>query len=168
MFSNDSISLNELPKVEDLILKRLPTRYKYTQIIRRTGTVLIAIAIALFLQSRNADLAYALSRAKWASGPIMLAWIVLPLLEHRVRGYAVRQLDLVYRSGLIWRKTTAIAFGRVQHIEVKQDVLSRWFSLASLELYTAGGRAGDLCIPGLDRDDADKLRDYILAAGGNG
>ncbi|MFW5762007.1 MAG: PH domain-containing protein, partial [Cyclobacteriaceae bacterium] len=39
--------------------------------------------------------------------------------------------------------------------------LNRLFKLTTLKIYTAGGSTSDLNIPGLEYDDAQKLREYI-------
>ena len=163
MHTNEQIALEALPKVEAVTLQRLPNRYKYTQILSRIVICLGALVVAYLLARQNPNVAQALPRIQWPLLVAGLLWILYPLAAHRFRGYAVREKDLIYEHGLIWRKSSAIAFNRVQHIEIEQDLVGRWASLASIELYTAGGKAGDLTIPGLDKNDAATLREFILS-----
>lgn len=162
MFSNAQIRLKHLPTIQHLELKRLPDQHKYTQIIAR---VLLSLIIFLGLTAVGIMTDYGsfdiLIIMPLCIG-ICAIFTIWPLLSHRFRGYALRQHDLVYQSGIVWRKTTAIAFNRVQHIENKQGPLERLFDLSTLELYTAGGSGGDLSVPGLIRHDAIAIRQHIL------
>jgi len=74
----------------------------------------------------------------------------------------VRDKDIVFRSGVIWRSVTAVPFNRVQHVETSSTPLDRKFDLANLQVFTAGGSGGDLRISGLGADTAEQMRVYIL------
>ena len=88
-----------------------------------------------------------------------LGW---PLISVPRRGYVVRDKDIIFRSGVLWRSVTAVPFNRVQHVETSNTPLDRKFGLANLQIYTAGGSAGDLSISGLGADVAERLRVYVL------
>ena len=97
------------------------------------------------------------------------AWFILSLVimvlvgpRYRQKGYAVRDRDISYKTGLINRKTTTIPFNRVQHCDIKQGIISRYFGLSKLNVYTAGGAKSDLSIPGLNLEKAQKLMDFVL------
>ena len=89
----------------------------------------------------------------------LFAW---PLISVPKKGYAVRDKDILYKSGVFWRTVTAIPFNRIQHVEKSSTPLDRKFNLASLQLFTAGGSGGDLQIHGLPARAAEKLRVFIL------
>ena len=55
-----------------------------------------------------------------------------------LRGYLVREHDVVYRSGWWSRTVTAVPFSRIQHSEIQQGPLGRWLGHCTLKLYTAG------------------------------
>jgi len=77
-------------------------------------------------------------------------------------GYAVREKDITFKSGWLWRSVTTVPFNRVQHCDLKQGMLDRRFGLSKLTIYTAGGQSTDLMIPGLLPETAEKLKTYIL------
>jgi membrane protein YdbS with pleckstrin-like domain len=79
-------------------------------------------------------------------------------------GYAVREKDISFKSGWLWRNMTTVPFNRVQHCDFKQGLLDRRFGLARLTIYTAGGQNTDLMIPGLLPETAEKLKAFILHA----
>jgi membrane protein YdbS with pleckstrin-like domain len=94
------------------------------------------------------------------------AGIVLWLLHGRYRSwaYAERGDDLLVRRGLLIRRLTVVPYGRMQFIDVTAGPVERFFRLATVQLHTAAA-ATDARIPGLTRDDADRLRDRLAALG---
>jgi len=82
--------------------------------------------------------------------------------DFQIQGFAIRDRDLTYRSGVFFRRTTVIPYNRIQHAEVKQGPIERRFKLQGLEIYSAGGDGSDLYIPGLQAARADQLRDFII------
>ena len=78
------------------------------------------------------------------------------------KGYAFRQKDISYKTGWLWRSITTVPFNRVQHCEVSQGVMDRYFGLAKLKIFTAGGSSSDVVVPGLRLDQATDLKDFIL------
>ena len=74
----------------------------------------------------------------------------------------MREHDMLYKSGLIFRKTIALPFNRIQHSEINQGPIERKFNLASLSIFTAGGNNSDLAIPGLLNEDAQEIKSFII------
>ena len=54
-----------------------------------------------------------------------------------------------------------VPFSRIQHVEIDEGPLERYFSLATLSVYTAGDSGKDLKISGLRIDLAQEIKDYI-------
>ena len=90
---------------------------------------------------------------------VFVAW---PRISVPRRGYVVRDKDIVFRSGVIWRSVTAIPYNRIQHVETSNTPFDRKFGVATLQLFTAGGSGGDLKIDGLGAEVAEQLRIHIL------
>ena len=90
---------------------------------------------------------------------VLLVW---PTISVPRRGYVVRDKDIVFRSGVIFRSVTAIPYNRILHVETSNTPLDRKFDIATLQLFTAGGSGGDLRISGLGMDVAEKLRVHVL------
>ena len=101
-----------------------------------------------------------------AAAVIVLALIVLLTLwaprRYRLTGYLVRDDDIQYRTGALWRRQTAVPVNRIQHVEITQGPIERMLGLARLVIYTAGGSGSDLAIPGLPADTAERLREQVL------
>ncbi len=95
----------------------------------------------------------------FAFGALMFVYLILAFPK---KGYAVREHDLHYTSGLIFQMHVCQPILRIQHIEIKRGPFERKAGLASLLVYSAGGVQHTFAIPGLPHDTAIKLRSYIL------
>ncbi len=109
------------------------------------------------------------------AGPAWGAFAVLPLalllwgwvmLERNWRSwrYAERADDLLISRGVLWHEETVVPYGRMQLVEVTSGPVERHFGLASVQLHTAAA-ATDATIPGLDPDEAERLRDRLTELG---
>jgi uncharacterized protein len=76
--------------------------------------------------------------------------------------YALREQDLSFSSGLIFRKTITQPILRIQHIELKRGPVERKVGLATLQVFSAGGVSHTFEIPGLPHKRAGQLRQFIL------
>lgn len=163
-FENGQLDVAGLPQYEASAYHELERAYLKVMYI---GTGLFAliplIPIIIFLTAEghwdNLKMV-SIFLAIWA----VLAVFILALVRPRFnqKGYAVRAKDIAYKKGLITRHITTIPFNRVQHCDVAQGPISRYFGLSKLNIYTAGGSNSDVSIPGLSKDTAEKLMDYVL------
>jgi len=87
--------------------------------------------------------------------------MVLSIKSYDYQGYAIRDKDIIYKTGIFFRSSLIIPFNRIQHCEIEQGPIDRLFGLAELSLFTAGGSGSDLKIPGLAQDRANSLKNYI-------
>ena len=93
---------------------------------------------------------------------IALAFIIrLPSRRFHARGYAMSTDRLRVVRGILFRHDTVVPFGRVQHIDVNQGPLDRFFSIATLTLHTAGSHNASVHLPGLGEELARDMREEI-------
>jgi hypothetical protein len=92
---------------------------------------------------------------------LILYSVVISILGFPKKGYLLRERDISYKTGLIYYKQISVTFNRIQHVEVSQGILGKLFGLSSVKIFTAGGSASDLSIPGLLTADAQKLKAFI-------
>ena len=97
---------------------------------------------------------------------IIVISMLWPTFSVPRRGYVLRDKDILFRKGVIWRSETAVPFNRIQHVETSNTPLDRRFGLATLQIFTAGGSSGDLKINGLGNDIAEQLRVFVLDKAG--
>jgi uncharacterized protein len=79
-------------------------------------------------------------------------------------GYAERNDDLMVRRGVLIRRQSVIPYGRMQIVDVTAGPVERSLGLATLRMHTAAA-ATDARIPGLEREQAAKLRDQLASLG---
>jgi uncharacterized protein len=82
----------------------------------------------------------------------------------RAWGYAEREDDLLVRRGVMFSRLSVIPYGRMQFIDVTAGPLERSFGLATVKMHTAAA-ASDARIPGLERSEAERLRDRLAELG---
>lgn len=78
-----------------------------------------------------------------------------------LRMFALREKDISYKSGLFFKKLTTVPFSRIQHVEIDEGPISRYFQLASLSVYTAGDSSDDLVIKGINKEEALQIKEFI-------
>jgi membrane protein YdbS with pleckstrin-like domain len=162
-FSNETLSISDLPKFETESLQ--PLQKKYFKVIAFNILVFtiflfsgISIAYTMFIEEFTV-----MTGVVVIGFPMVLITIILfsARLGFRKKGYAFRTHDAIYKSGIIVESTTIIPFNRVQHVALHQGFISRKLGLATIELFTAGGSTSDLQIPGLLLADAQKIKELI-------
>jgi membrane protein YdbS with pleckstrin-like domain len=91
----------------------------------------------------------------------LLFLLVMPKRRYRAWAWRMDEDELRIASGVLVRSDTIVPFGRVQHIDVLRGPIQRGYGLASLVLHTAGTRSAAMQLPGLDADEAERMRDHI-------
>lgn len=162
-FKNETIDISTLPKFEEAKLQPLQKGYFKVMLIQRAifyGLLLIPILGLFFIDTNDffeGKIIY-----------IVIVWLALIILNFfflklsfAKKGFALREHDVIFKSGVISETTIIVTNNRVQHVALHQGMLSRIFGLASIELFTAGGSASDLKINGLLLDDAKKIKESV-------
>ncbi len=163
MFQNSEIAVDELPDAENLDWQKLHEGYaQRIRVQTLIGVAIVALAIfALKLVLNIPVMPFAVLNSILAIVAVVL--LLRPGISIPRRGFALRDKDILFRKGVIWRSVTAVPFNRIQHVESSSTPLDRKYGLATLQLFTAGGSSGDLKIDGLDKDIAENLRTFILS-----
>ncbi len=162
-FNNNTIDISTLPKFEETSLNPLQKDYFKVMLIR-FGILFVLLLIGIIAL-------YMVSIEELIKDKIIyffIGWLVLLVLSFLYlklsfakKGFALREHDVIFKSGVISETTTIVTNNRVQHVALHQGMLSRYFGLASIELFTAGGSASDLKINGLLLEDAKKVKESV-------
>jgi membrane protein YdbS with pleckstrin-like domain len=96
---------------------------------------------------------------------ILLFWY--PPRAYRAWGYRIDGKVLETRSGIWFRFYQLLPLSRLQHVDLHSGPIQRSLGLASLLLHTAGTQHASIVIPGLDAREAVRLRDELVAIGGD-
>lgn len=162
-FQNTPIDIQDINPYENLLFSKMDLNYRKVNLWHAViwcVLLLIGVSVGLLYLPILAEM------------PFILILIVLLLLlvsfifflaykSYDYMGYLIRQKDIIYKSGIFFRSQTVVPFCRIQHCETNQGPIDRWMGLAELAVFTAGGSGGDLIIPGLNAEDAERLKAFI-------
>jgi uncharacterized protein len=99
-------------------------------------------------------------------GTFVLAVIALFMVHNRFKAwrYCERGEDLIVSRGVLFQRLSVVPYGRMQFVDVTAGPFERSFHLATLRMHTAAA-SSDARIPGLEVDEAAKLRDRLATLG---
>jgi membrane protein YdbS with pleckstrin-like domain len=161
-FTNETIDLELLPKYEDASLSRPHSKY-WTLIVINTSIFLILIGVGLttaFILNENARMNWPIWSALYVIFAVIL--FVIYRASFKRRGFALREKDVLYKSGIIAATTTIVPLNRIQHVALNEGVLSRMFKLGTLQVYTAGGNSGQINIVGIPIEQAKVMKEALV------
>jgi membrane protein YdbS with pleckstrin-like domain len=163
-FSNDQVDTSSLPSINEIDFKGLHGDYLTAELIGAgLLIVFLSLGVSIGFFFGHEEMPSFLPYLLLAGLAIMVLLILTStILGFRRKKYALRQHDIIYKCGWLWRSTTIIPFNRVQHAEVHQGPIERLFNLSSLKVYTAGGSSSDLSISGITFKEAQNMKFYIL------
>lgn len=160
-FVNLQVDMTDLPVADELVMEPMAPAYE-REVKAQQLIIWLPLLIISFVPFLLGQFIFLLLVPVVM---LLLATIIsrLVIKKSQVKGIALREFDVAYRSGLFWRKTVIVAFNRVQHVEVSSGPLQRKFGLASVKFFTAGGSSVDLRVDGLTAERAEQMRTFIAA-----
>ncbi len=161
-FFNREVPPESLPRYEAVALNRAERSFAWYQIITAIWFWPL-VGLASLATSYIPRIGF--QSPVWVTA--ILFALVIPGLIHgwlyaRRIGWAVREHDLIYRTGVIWRRTIILPFTRIQHVETLSGPIERWLRLMRVKCFTAGGMTADLTLYGLSADQARQVRQFLL------
>ncbi|MEO6683747.1 MAG: PH domain-containing protein [Ginsengibacter sp.] len=160
-FTNEVIPIENLPKYEEAETTPIQKKYWNVMLLKFLIRFLFLGAVVTGFSFMPEIIPY-----RWflIGGFIivMTAHLMLKKMAFHKRCYALREMDIIYRRGLLSTITTLIPFTRIQHVALNEGFIERYYGLAQLQIYTAGGSSSDLKISGLLKADAGKLKAAIM------
>jgi len=87
------------------------------------------------------------------------AW--MGLRKYRYTRWLLDGDGFALRRGRMWHSETRVPASRVQHLDIRRGPVERRFGLSTLLVHTAGTRQHAVSVPGLDAEDAERLRDHL-------
>ncbi len=161
-FSNRPVAVAALPDYRDAELQPVvPSylRHKVATTILFWGLFIVGSLAVPFVPFIDFDPSH--YPAAIAS-IILLVSLLHARMDARHRGWALREHDLIYQSGVVFRKKVILPFARIQHVETLSGPIERGFGLMRVKCFTAGGLSADLVVEGLDHETAIRVRQYLL------
>ena len=162
--TNNQIMIDELTEyfkpIDELDYTPVESRYRNVQMILTALGYLLLGAAALFL--------LILDNCVWcvvAECIIFVAFAVNMFILRKAweyKGYALREHDITYRSGIVFPKTTTIPYIRLQQVSVKQNPVSKIFGLYAVEIVNGAQGMASLTIPGLSEESANQIKNISI------
>ena len=162
-FSNE-----DLPTLSELKQQTISPSYavanRYLNLVLTLIILLIALAVCyqpfFYLNSIAKNVLFYIALT------ITILGLITTVYEAKAdirKFYALREQDISYTSGLIFKKTVSQPILRVQHVELKRGPIDRKIGLAKLQIFSAGGALHTFEIPGLLLEEAESIRQFILS-----
>ncbi|HMI06769.1 MAG TPA: PH domain-containing protein [Flavobacterium sp.] len=161
-FTNETIDTAQLPKFEEVRLTALhPDYWKVIMAQLAVLLLILATALAFALYSIEELAAYS-NRLIVAAAVLAVLIVFFSRIAFRKKAYAFRNHDVLFRRGIIATTTIVIPYNRVQHVALHEGLISRFFGLAKVEIFTAGGSSSDIEIPGIEKEQAENIKQLLM------
>lgn len=161
-FINETIDTTQLPKYEEVEFSVLhPNYWKITLISLAVFFFIIGIGAGFLLYFNEEFSSYLY---ELCIGYVVLVVVVLffSRMSFKKKGFAFRNHDVLFRHGIIATNTLVIPYNRVQHVALHEGLIARFFGLAKIEIFTAGGRSSDIEIPGIEKEQAENIKQLLM------
>jgi len=163
-FTNLEVAIDDLPSFTEIEFRQLESAYARLVlgiVLMVEGFLLLVGLLVWFLAIRPAG-GYVVAIVFCVATLVMVLNAVYRYKAAKAIGYAVREHDLLRRSGLFWQKEVVQPLRRVQHVELTRGPIEKRVGLASISLFSAGSGRATFTIPGLKLITAARLRRYVL------
>lgn len=160
--SFQNIVVSSFPNILEVEFKYINRKYLKVILINITFVYLSLLAAVFFLEYKNILGLEEVSFWLFLFITILFIYtIFIKIIGFKRRKFLVREKDISYKKGVFYKKITTVPFNRIQHVEIDQGPISRFFNLASLSVFTAGDSSDDLKVNGLLKDEAQQIKEYI-------
>ncbi|MFV8326504.1 PH domain-containing protein [Flavobacterium sp. ZS1P14] len=161
-FSNETIDVTKLPKFEEVPFLSLKKSYWKVILINLVVLfLLMTIALGFALLKMDELAGYQLEISS-AFAFFILIFIFFSRVSFKKKGFAFREHDVLFRYGIIATNTIVIPYNRIQHVALHEGIVSRYFGLAKIEIFTAGGSSSDIEIPGIEKEQAENIKQLLM------
>lgn len=163
-FENTQIEVAALPKSSDLELKPLSTTRArieafYVLLFGLIPVLISNIITFIAVDSEHRGLLALIYAGVYLVLICIISWTYLAAKNRR---FALRDKDIVLKTGLINHRLAIIPINRIQHVELHRPFLDRKYDLATMAIYTAGASTVDAQVHGLAEEEAVRIQAFIL------
>ena len=163
-FTNETLDTSQLPKFEEVAFTALHPKYLLVVLIGLLRTIAMLVLIPTVVSMFKPEF---FSGRIWLILGIIITifsilLVVFSSIGFKKKGFAFREHDVLYRYGIIATNTIVIPYNRVQHVALHEGLVSRYFGLAKIEIFTAGGSSSDIEIPGIEKEQAENIKQLLM------
>jgi membrane protein YdbS with pleckstrin-like domain len=167
-FSNEPIDISSLPNFQEVQLDPMHPDYWKVIVLNICISLIFIVAVTTVFFLLNEEIRPYIIYASLIIIAFGAFLFVIFKLSFQRRGLAVREKDIIYRSGILSSKTTIVPFNRIQHVALNEGIFSRMYRLGALEVYTAGGATGNIKIHGMAIEQANRIKELLSKSLNNG
>ena len=162
-FTNQKIQTDDFPAYQEVELTPLePNYWKVVLINSLLFLVFFGIGIALyFYYQPEISSPYLIVTGMYII--FCIVYLVIKFFGFKSKKYAFREHDVIYQSGFITTSTSVIPYNRAQHVTLFEGFISKQFDLAKVGIFTAGGKGSDIEIPGIQKEEAERIKTLLTA-----
>lgn len=161
-FTNETIDTKQLPRFEEVQLSSLHPKYWMVSLMNTTVVFLILGIVIGFVWYNSEEFSQVGIYFLLAYLLVLVIALLLTRIGFKKKGFAFREHDVIYRNGIIATNTMVIPYNRVQHVALHEGLISRYFGLAKVEIFTAGGNSSDVEIPGIAKEEAENIKQLLM------
>lgn len=161
---NRQIWLNDIEPVEALSFEKIESRYIKVIMSRLVIIYFILMGCALFILMLDTPYdAVLLVATECLLATAFAANAALVRKIYDFKGFALRNKDISYRSGIFFESVTTIPFNKIQQVSTRMNLVSRLFSLYYVDVINGSQDAmSRLTIPGLSAEKAEQLKSLLI------
>lgn len=161
---NRQIWLNDIEPVEALSFEKIENSYMKVIMARLVIVYFVLMGCALFILMLDTPYDTALLVATECL--LATAFAVNAVLVRKIydfKGFALRNKDISYRSGIFFESVTTIPFSKIQQVSTRMNLVSRFFSLYYVDVINGSQDVmSRLTIPGLSAEKAEQLKSLLI------
>lgn len=161
---NRQIWTDDIQPVEDLAFTPLEKSYVKVLMARIVIIYILLMACALLIPVFVETYGYRiLLGVECLLAVTMVINLTLSRKIYDIRGYALRDLNISYRTGLFFTKVTTVPFSKIQQVTIRMNPLSRIFGLYYLDIVNGSQAAmNQITIPGLTHEQAECMKSLLI------
>lgn len=162
--TNKQLDAEYVDRIDDLCYFPLERKYQKVQLIKMICVYLVMMGVSLFLLLAD-DFSYRYLVIACLEGGLLLALVINILFlpkAYAYKGFAIREHDITYRSGIIFPSVITVPFCKIQQVGVRQTPIARIFGLYAVDIVNGAQLLAKVTIPGLKEKRANEIKALIL------
>ncbi len=161
--------MEDIDKVENLTFVPLEKDYLKVQFVSTVlawlGLMLLPLFLLFWEEAGVRNIVLISVEAILAAAAAVNLLILPKAFAHK--GFAVREHDITYRSGIVFPSVTTVPFCKIQQVSLRQNPVSRLFGLYAVDIVNGAQMQAETVIPGLTREKAEEMKSLLIERANN-
>jgi len=167
--TNRQLILEDIDKVENLTFVPLEKDYLKVQFVSTVlawlGLMLLPLFLLFWEEPVVRNIVLISVEAILAAAAAVNLLILPKAFAHK--GFAVREHDITYRSGIVFPSVTTVPFCKIQQVSLRQNPVSRLFGLYAVDIVNGAQMQAETVIPGLSLEKAEEMKSLLIERANN-